>query len=147
MEKHTCKTYFSVNFEFDRQKNAELLKKGRDCAPEEIGIKSKTEAEKFIIDNFSLKPQWERHRFVIGLNEKYDADVNEMIRATLKDLIGKEDKIAEMKEKFSVQTVLEIVPYVAVDSDEPTQNLSLDDDIIDFLYATGTSHDLDYYVI
>lgn len=83
----------------------------------------------------------------MGLNEQYNVDVNEMIRLTLKNLLGKEDKIREMQKLFSVQTALEIVPYIVAESEEPTQLLSLDDDIIAFLYKSCTAHDLDYYII
>lgn len=147
MEKNSCKTYFSVNFEFDRQKNAASLKEGRECTPEELGIFNKKEVEKFMKDVFGVKPEWRRHHFVVGCNEKYKTDVNKMIRKTLEKLLGKEDKIKEMQKRFSVTTVLEIVPYIASDCKESPQNLSLDGDIVDFLYNSGTAHDMDYYVI
>ena len=70
-----------------------------------------------------------------------------MIRQTIKGLIGKEDKIKELKEKYNVSVVLEIVPYIDYDSDEPHQILSLDQDIIDFLSKSTIEMDLDYYVI
>ncbi|MDE7379896.1 MAG: hypothetical protein K2N14_02475 [Clostridia bacterium] len=46
MENHSCKTYFAVQLEFDREKNIALLRERRDCTPEEIGIFSKDEVEK-----------------------------------------------------------------------------------------------------
>jgi len=147
MQKHTCKTYFSVNFEFDRQKNTEFIKRRCDCKPEEIGIFNKEQAEQYIKDNFDVIPEWRRHRFVIGCNENYDVDVNAMLRETLKNLFGKEDKIRDMQKLFGVTATLEIVPYIVAGSEEPNPYLSLDGDIIEFLYKSGTAMDLDYYVI
>lgn len=147
MQKHSCKTYYTIGFEFDEKKNVAVLRDGRDCSPEELGIFDKDEVEKFVVENFGIIPEWRRHHFVLGLNEQYNVDVNEMIRVTLKNLLGKEDKIRQMQKLFSVQTALEIVPYIVAESEEPTQLLSLDDDIIAFLYKSCTAHDLDYYII
>lgn len=147
MEKHTCKTYFSVNFNFDTNKNETLSKECSDCLPEDIGIFNKTQVEKFIIDNFDVQPKWRRHRFLLDVNEIYSVDVNDMIRITLKNLLGKENKIKELCQSFGVKTSLVVVPYIASETEEAKQNLSLDKDIIDFLYESGTSIDLDYYVI
>lgn len=124
MEKHTCKTYFSVGFDG----NAEEL-------------------ERFIVDNLGVTPGRDGRYFIIGGNSRYSPDVNKMLAVTLKDLFGKEDKIKEMQEKFSVTCALEIVPYIASSSEKPPQNLSLNAEIIDFLYNSGTAMDLDYYVI
>ena len=144
---HSCKTYLSVNFDFDMQKDIKLLKEHKECMPEEIGIINKAEVEKFINEEFGIIPIWKRHCFVMGFNDKYEADVNEMLRVTLKDLFGKENKIRELQEKFSVDAVLEIVPQIATDSDKPYQLLSIADDVIDFLYKANVTHDMDYYVI
>ncbi len=147
MEKHSCKTYFAVLFKFDIKKNIALLKERDDCLPEEIGILNRNEVEKFIADMFGVKPEWNRHHFVIGFNDDYDVDVNAMLRVTLKDLLGKEDKVKEMCGRFGVTASLEIVPQIAANSEEPKQILSLDKDMTDFLYLSGTLMDLDYYVI
>ncbi len=147
MEKHECRTYFSLNFDFDIKKNAGLLKKRRDCEPEEIGILNKKEAEVAVIKAFGIIPEWKRHRFVLGFNENYNVDVNEMLRVTLKDLFGKEEQIKKLKKEFSLSAILEIVPVIASNSNEPNQYLSLERDIIEFLYKSETDIDLDYYVV
>lgn len=143
---HSCHTYFAVHFEINMEKNAEYIRKGIECSPEDLGIFNKNEVERFIKEQFGVTPVWERHTFHIGHNERYDVDVNNMVRVTLKDLLGKEEKLCELRERFGVETVLEIVPYISVDSEMPTQILSLDRDIIEFLYKSGTEVDLDYYV-
>ncbi len=143
---HTCRTYFSVEFEFDTKRNAELLRQRSEHAPEEIGIFNKDEVEKFIKENFNVTPVWYRHHFVIGYNGNFNVDVNEMVRVSLKDLFGKERKIKELQKKFPVSTVLEIIPQIIVNNKQPKPYLSLERDIISFLHKSNTILDLDYYV-
>lgn len=147
MRKHACRTYFSLNFDFDVKKNAELLKARRDCKPEDIGIFNKNEAERAVISALGETPEWKRHRFVFGYNESYDVDVNVMLRQTLKNLFGKEEEIKKLQKEFSLSATLEIVPLIASKSKEPNQYLSLERDIIEFLYKSETQVDLDYYVV
>lgn len=146
-QNHTCTTSFVLAFEFDRQKNNELLKNRAEFSPEQIGIHNKDEVEQAIIDELGVKPSFHRHYFEIGRNTDYDVYVSDMCRATLKDLFGKEERIAELTKKYGLSTILSIVPYIAADSAEPKQCLSLDDDIIAFLHKSGASMDLDYYVV
>lgn len=136
-----------VRFDFDRKKNIESIRNHKPCSPEGLGIFNKDLVEQYIIENFGVTPQWKRHHFILSYNDNYDVDVNHMLRSVCKNLFGKEDKIKEMQEKFSVTTTLEIVPYIVSDSDEPKQILSLDRDIIDFLSLSNTTMDLDYYII
>ncbi len=140
-----CKTYFAILFSFDMEKNIALLKEGKDCSPEDIGILNRDEAEKFILEAFGVAPVWNRHHFIIGYNDIYNEDVNEMLRITLKDLFGKEEKIKELQSEFGVSTSLEIVPTIAAGATQK-QNLSLDRDITEFLYFSDTAMDLDYYL-
>ena len=147
MENHTCKTYFTFQFGFDCQKNIELLHHGRDCAPEQIGIYNKDEVAQAIIDALDVTPVWHRHSFEIGRNEAYSVLVSDMVRVTIKNLKGKEQEIVDIKRRYNLTTCLVIVPYIVADSELPNQCLSLDDDIIDFLYKSGTSMDLDYYIV
>ncbi len=147
MNENECTTYLSICFDFDKQKNAEIIKEGRSFSLEEIGIFNKDEVEKYLANALEIESRFDRHHFIIGFNNKYNIDVNKMIRQTIKGLIGKEDKIKELKEKYNVSVVLEIVPYIDYDSDEPHQILSLDQDIIDFLSKSTIEMDLDYYVI
>ena len=78
----------------------------------------------------------------LGRNEIYDHDINVMIRKTIKDLIGKEDTLLELKEKYNLEYYIERVPII----DGSHQILSLSDDIIEFMYKTKTKDDLDYHL-
>lgn len=146
-QQHTCTTSFLFQFDFDCQKNIELLRHKRECSPEQIGILNKDEVEHAIIEVLGVKPIWNRHSFEMGRNDEYSVYVSDMIRVTLKDLFGKEKQIVELKEKYKLTTVLSIVPYIDSNSDLPKQCLSLDNDIIEFLHNTGTKMDLDYYIV
>lgn len=81
----------------------------------------------------------------IGRNEFYQRDINDMLRETLKDLFGKEQLLLQLKEKYRLEYFIERVPVLYAADDE-NQRLSLDDDILAFMYQTGTHDDLDYFI-
>ena len=83
----------------------------------------------------------------IGRNERFNLDINVMIRETLRDLFGKEEILKILKEKYNLEYFLERVPTIIKDSTESNQILSLDNDIIEFLYRTQTKDDLDYFIL
>lgn len=147
MKQHECRTYLSIDYPIDIDKNAELLRKSHECAPEELGIYTRDELAAVIESSFGVFPQWDRHRFEIGNCSSYDADVNVMIRTTLRGIIDKARRLGEICEHFGVTATLEVVPTIVGGSQEPSQCLSLDKDIIAFLYESGAEYDLDYYVI
>ena len=82
----------------------------------------------------------------IGFNDTYDVNVNNMFRSTLKDLLGKEERLAELKSELGLDYYLVAVPEIASKGDEVHQILSLDADIVEFLYLSKATHDLDYYI-
>ncbi len=82
----------------------------------------------------------------IGRNEYYDADINVMVRVSIKDLIGKEDILKRLKNQYNLEYFIERVPIISGDENSPRQKLSIDDDIIEFMYKSGTQDDLDYFV-
>lgn len=88
-----------------------------------------------------------KYGFKIALNEQYDVDINNMVRKTIQDFIGKEKELRQMLVKFDAEMYLEIVPYIYADCEEPHPILSPDDDIIEFLYKSGVRLDIDYYII
>lgn len=81
----------------------------------------------------------------IGRNEFYEDDINDMLRITLKDLLGKEERLVMLKEKYRLEYFLERVPVLYPERDD-NQRLSLADDILAFMHLTGTHDDLDYFL-
>lgn len=125
--KHGCLTYFFVEHDgnLDKKEFCKILN-----------------LDENIIEYFSTDNTIE-----IGRNELYDVDVNKMVRVTLKDLLGKEEKLLYLKEKYNLYYALERVPSLVADTNEPHPILGLDNDIIEFLVKTKTVDDLDYYVL
>lgn len=87
-----------------------------------------------------------KHDFSTPVNSRYDVDVNNMLRVTLQPFFGKEAELKRIAAEYDVEFVLEIVPELQANSTEPTPILSLDKDIIKFLYLSDAIHDLDLYV-
>lgn len=86
------------------------------------------------------------HSLYIGYNTEFYINCNVMIRQSLKDLFGKEEILLKLKHQFNLVYYLERVPVVF--SDETSNMiLSLEKDIIAFLYKTDTIDDLDYVVL
>ena len=122
MEKQSCRTYFKI------------------CPTVFM-------ANDVLIGLLGFPPESKNDEYVIGYNEQFDIDVNNMLRVTLKELFGKEEAIRKICKLCAGTAYLEIVPCLVHDSPEPSQILSLDPDIIEFLYKSGTRLDLDYYII
>ena len=119
-----CKTYFAVfyNDGFDKKDFCETL----------------------LLDEVQLDT-FHKEKLIIGFNEKYEVDINDMIRKTIKPLLGKEDELDMLRRKYNLKYYLALVPTIKVDGVHPI--LSLAPDIVEFLYLTGTEEDLDYYIV
>ena len=127
MKEHSCRTYFAIYGDFDSGLIIKMLNLNQINCEEKInGLGEK-----------SLK---------IGINDVYDNNVNNMIRVTLKDLYYKVDVLIDLKEKYDLEYYLEVVPSIIRNSEKVKQILSLEEDVIEFLYKTKTIHDLDYYI-
>ena len=83
----------------------------------------------------------------LGRNELFDKDVNVMLRESLKNVLGKEDILLALKEKYALSFTLERVPLLQTDENAPYQKLSLDQDIIRFMYLCKVKDDLDYHIV
>lgn len=84
----------------------------------------------------------EDHIF-IGFHYDYVEDVNIMVRNSLKTLFGKEEILVKLKEKYNLTYKLQRVPTLFVNR---RINVSLDRDIIEFLYKSQTIDNLDYFI-
>lgn len=88
-----------------------------------------------------------KNGYEIEVNRKYDVDINNMVRKTIKHFVGKEKEVKQMLQKLDAELSLEIIPYLCADSEYPNPILSMDKDIIAFLHQSGTELDIDYYII
>ena len=78
--------------------------------------------------------------------ESFTGDINDSVRETLAMLFGKESVLSELKEKYKLEYTLERVPVISNEDGYPYLRLSLDEDIIEFMYKTGMRDDLDYHI-
>ena len=69
-----------------------------------------------------------------------------MLRVTLMYLFDKVEELNGISKLYDVKYYLVVVPELYSDNEDVHQILSLDSDIIEFLYLTKTIYDLDYYV-
>lgn len=86
-----------------------------------------------VSENFEQLANWLR----LGLNDNYSADINVMLRETLKELFGKEQLLKDIQDRRFVPMTLEVFVTVIKDSDEPKQNLTIDKDIKEFMKKAG----------
>ncbi len=134
MKKHNCRTYFRITGNFDTKEVLNIL----DIKADNVFNKGETIEKSKRIREFD--------EITIGFNNEYDVNINVMIRKTLKDLIPKIAILADLKKTLSLEYYLVLVPEIYSESEVPNQILSLENDIIEFLYLTKTEQDLDYYV-
>ena len=82
----------------------------------------------------------------IGRCEEYDVNINNMVRTSIKPLVGKESILLSLKEKYNLEFYLSKVVLLDTKSNIPNPILSLEGDVIEFLYKTNTIDDIDYYL-
>jgi hypothetical protein len=82
-----------------------------------------------------------------GWNEKFDIDINVMVRKSLGFFIDKAKDLAKLKEEYGLEYYLERVPALVRGEEQPRQVLSLAADVIRFLAETGTVDELDYCIL
>ena len=83
----------------------------------------------------------------IGWNNSFDIDINVMVRKSLGVLMGQAKELAKLKEEYGLEYYLARVPTLIGETEKPRQILSLAADVIRFLAESGTSDDLDYYIL
>lgn len=131
---HSCRTYFKIIGKFDVQAVVNVL----DVKTDKVVNRGEFLEHLHRIADCDI--------IEIGYNDSYNVDINEMLRVTIEPLKSKIAILTELKKKYQLEYYLVAVPEIAVDADEPTPILSLDEDIVEFLYLTKTAHDLDYYI-
>ncbi|MDI9310250.1 MAG: DUF4279 domain-containing protein [Limnohabitans sp.] len=76
---------------------------------------------------------------------KEDIFIDNLINEIVDKLFGKIDIINELKKKFQLESVLEIVMYVDVNEEVSTPALNYNLKAIEFLFKTQTVVDVDIY--
>ena len=129
--KHTCYTYFFITGIFDTKEISKRL----GLEPTDEWQMDKTDQN----GNHYEESYWQ-----IGLCENYDPYVFNMMRETIKPLLGKEKELKAIKEEFKVRMFLEVVcsmnPKEVLPAFGPTP------DIVDFLHDSGVELDYDMYI-
>jgi hypothetical protein len=128
-QKHSCLVYLSV-----------VPQKGGDTE------KSLDRAEREL-KKFDVEVVRKKNGLNVCANEEYDVYVSNMVRKCIHNFVGREEQLKDILICCGLEMYLEIVPQIVANSVEPEPCLSLDGDIIEFLYKTGVKHDLDYYVV
>lgn len=82
--------------------------------------------------------------FTLAYNDEYEPNVNAMLRKTLQGLFGRERELKRLRERFCKIITLEIFAVIIKESEEPKQILSLEEDITEFLHASGVELKLGY---
>lgn len=130
-EKNECSTYFVIKGEFDPNDITRILTlmptrqwRSEDLRPDGTAY------------GFSL---WE-----CGRCNKYDVFTENQMMRTIKQLVPKIHLLQEIKKKYNVTFVLEIVPSIF--TRESTPCLAPNRAVIEFCYLTETEIDIDLYV-
>ena len=124
---HTCLTYFYVDTSKSNNFDAKAFCKALDVDANCVEF----------CNNGGMR---------ICKNDNFNVDINEMVRTTLASIWDKRTQLVELKNKYNLTYYLARVPHIYSSCDQPKPLLSLDADIVAFLYETGTIDDLDYYV-
>ena len=129
--KHTCYTYFFISGIFDPD---EITKR--------LGLQP---IDKWEMDKFDENGnRYQESFWQFGLCENYDPYVFNMMRETIKPLLGKEMELQAIKSEFNVRMFLEIV--CSINTEEVIPCFSPSPDIIDFLHDSGVEIDFDLYI-
>ncbi len=130
--KNSCYTYFCIKGIFEPDIISNLL----GLIPHEthkIGDIRKDKAAKY---DYAL---WS-----FGICDTYDVEVDKQMLATIKPLQDKIDILKDIKKKYDVNFVLEVVP--TVNSTETTPCLAPSLEVMKFCCDTETNIDIDLYI-
>ena len=129
--KHTVYTYFFITGIFDPE---EITKR--------LGL---TPIDKWKMDKFDENGnRYEESFWQFGLCENYDPYVFNMMKETIKPLLGKEQELKAIKEEYGVRMFLEVV--CSMNPEEVLPCLSPTPEIIDFLHESEVELDYDMYI-
>ena len=72
-------------------------------------------------------------------------DMDKLVNEVVSQLSDKIDLIKGLKERYNLDTVLEIVMYIDINEEKSTPFLGHNSEVINFLHQTGTTTDVDIY--
>lgn len=130
MKKTTTYTYFSIRGDFDPDVISEMI----GIIPEKkwsVGDERKN-GSKYDFSNWRM--------------QKCDKDtlcIDEQCKEIIRKLQGKIGILTEIRERYNITMVLEIVPSIY---HSVSPSISFDKEIIEFCYLTGTEIDIDMYI-
>ena len=129
--KHTVYTYFFITGIFN---------------PDEISKRlGLTPIDKWQMDKFDENGnRYQESFWQFGLCENYDPYVFNMMKETIKPLLGKEKELKAIKEEYGVRMFLEVV--CSMNTEEVLPCLSPTPEIIDFLHESQVELDYDMYI-
>lgn len=131
MVKNSCLVYFSIKGEFVVEEISQIL-----------GLNPTNSHNKGDLNK--VKKPYEFAVWEYGTNNGYDVIVANQMRQTIKDLVPLKDKLCYIKNNYDVTMYLQVVPHVVAGQTAPA--LAPSQDIVEFLYQTGTELDIDLYV-
>lgn len=146
---HQCRVYFKISFPYDKEKFLSYIHQKvapKDIRPEDISVLYMDEVEKEL-QELGATYEKKTHHFQVNKNEEYQVYISDMVRDVIVPFVGKEKYLLHLQKKYDLSYTLEIVPTIDLTSQEVRPCLSLDPDIIAFLYLTNTQFDLDYYIL
>lgn len=126
-----CYTYFKIVGDFDPDVVTELL----GIEPEEFWRIGDRRRNGSVYDFACWKT---------GTCREYDIETDRQMMKTLGGLLDKVGVLNEIRRRFDVDFVLEVVPSVCAGESTPCLAPSLE--VMRFCCATGTSVDIDLYV-
>lgn len=97
-----------------------------------------------VLCDYGKRVNLSKGKIKIGYCNDFNVDINVMVRKTLKGLMDKEDILLKLKDKYDLEYYLERVVYI---NEDIKPLLSLDYDVVSFLYKSESIDDLDYYII
>ena len=130
--RNSCYTYFRITGDFEPDELSNLL----ELTPSQswrVGDAGRVAGTAY---EYSV---WE-----YGICEEYDVIVANQMMKTIHDLLPKIDILREIRERFSVELSLEIVPSICAGEINPC--LAPNREVIEFCYLTKTDIDIDLYV-
>ena len=91
-------------------------------------------------------PKQSSWRCSTGKHQNDFIDVYEMASTLVSKLAPHTKEIIEVKERFGLDAVFQVVLTISTDEDKSTPAIGFDSDVLDFMHAVGATIDVDTYL-